>query len=67
LSVQAQSEQLCLWFICDSEWPLEDRVVKIYGSGHDARDLDIFRDQYLGTVQMLSGTFVVHVFLAPAP
>lgn len=66
LSCHLQRDEPCLWFLADYEDPrracpleYELRVFSTYMTGH--RFLDKKRE-FLGTVLMSNGTFVVHVF-----
>lgn len=60
LSVQWQHNNLCLWVLCEEDNVTEDRVVAIYGTGHD---LPMTTGDYVGTFQMEGGHLVFHVFL----
>lgn len=69
LSVQVQGRHLCLWAMVDGDSPLEDRSIRIFGTGNPIDDWvgnpideydDIGRFVFVGTAQM--GPFVWHVF-----
>ena len=59
LCVQVQNGVPCLWALCDPSAPKEKRYFEVFGTGHivtpGTRD-------YLGTVQLLDGALVLHVF-----
>jgi len=60
LSFQAQYDVLNLWA---AVWPnssLEERKFSIIGTGHDI-DMDYVK-KFIGTVQVMSGKFVWHLF-----
>lgn len=61
LCVQAQHDQPCLWAAVNpNEVATEDRKIRLAGTGHNLGDPENLR--YLGTFQVLDGTFVGHVF-----
>jgi hypothetical protein len=62
LSLQVQNDIPCLWALVDEdmEWR-ENRVFRIFGTGH------VFAASpgtFLGTVQLMEGALVFHVFEA---
>ena len=61
LCLQSQNNALCLWCLVDPEEDTEIRRFRIAGTGHPIEELGIER-QYIGTAQLLDGTFVAHVF-----
>lgn len=61
LSVQAQSNRAILWYLCDSEAPMEDRTIVRVVTG-DAPPEGVL---FIGTVQLDGGNFVVHIFERP--
>lgn len=65
LSVQVQNGMPCLWAAVDSnEMDLEERLFHIVGTGlpiqHDVEDDSV--DGFIGTIQLLDGRIVIHVF-----
>ena len=62
LTVQTQNEIPCLWALVDPDDPKEDRVIKIFGTGHPiVYDAGVDR-KYIGTYQLRGGSLVFHVF-----
>ncbi|MFH1110959.1 MAG: hypothetical protein V1790_17435 [Planctomycetota bacterium] len=59
LSVQAQWEVICLWVLVDLEDAPEKRYFRVAGTGHP---INHPVKQFIGTVQLLRGTLVFHVF-----
>lgn len=61
LAVQFQRGELCLWALVDPE--AEKKKVRVYvnGTGHPVRHNGTF----VGTVQMMGGDLVFHVFVDP--
>ena len=57
LTLQLQDDNPTLWFLCETDAPLQLRRFAIHGTGQDVPDT--FR-QYLGTFQ--TGALVWHVF-----
>lgn len=60
LYVGEQLGEVCLWALVDTEAPLVRRHLRIVGTGIDASDLN--EDQYIGSVLVLNGTYVYHIF-----
>ena len=61
LCVQVQNEIPCLWALVDDKRPTVRRIVHILGTGHVATGAE--SSHYVGTFQLLSGSFVGHVFV----
>ena len=61
LSVQVQNELPQLWALVDPAAEKEKRTIAIYGTGHPVPDNP---GDYIGTVQMLNGRLVWHIFAA---
>ena len=62
LSVQVQNEKPCLWALVDTEEEMETRYFEIFGTGHRVGvDMGVDR-KFIGTYQLLNGSFVGHVF-----
>lgn len=49
----------CLWFETDTDAPLMDRTIAIYGTGHP---MDSIPKRYIGTIQEAGGVLVWHVY-----
>lgn len=63
LKLAIQAGVPCLWALVDPTAPLEERHVRVYGTGHFIEDDDFIGDAiYAGS--FLDGLFVFHVFLA---
>jgi hypothetical protein len=60
LSVQDQGGTLCLWALCDITQEDSTRYVYIVGTGNSAGVSE--HSTYVGTVQMMGGRLVWHVF-----
>jgi hypothetical protein len=54
-------ERPCLWALVDDECEPTPREIRIYGTGH-AIKVDLSKYKYVGTFQVLNGSFVGHVF-----
>jgi hypothetical protein len=60
LSVQTQGGVLCLWAMVSPSNPLTDRIIFIFGTGHQIEDAENLA--FIGTFQVDGGRFVFHVF-----
>lgn len=61
LSVQIQRGDICLWALIDtSVKETNDVAIRIHGTGHDIEYDGNLR--FIGTVQMLLGDIVFHIF-----
>ena len=58
LTAQMQGEQCCLWALCDPQNVRRSRTILIHGTGHPVGDIA----RYIGSVQMVGGALVFHVF-----
>jgi hypothetical protein len=61
LSVHEQHEQVCLWALVDPD-PINgtvDRKFKTVGTGHDITETNL---QFIGSVHLIGGALVFHVF-----
>jgi len=58
LCVQMQNDTPCLWVLVEPIEEIEERVICMYGSGHDIEA----PGEYIGTVQVNGGALVFHVF-----
>lgn len=61
LSVQPQRDIPTIWALVETENPLMSRSFYVTGTGHEVPEF-IDAAAFLGTVQLLGGTFVEHVF-----
>ena len=59
LTVQVQQEIPCIWALVNPEIYLDNREIRIVGTGHKFDD-PLFK--YIGTFQQLDGSLVWHVF-----
>lgn len=59
LTVQVQKGTPCLWALVDTDKEAVERLIGIIGTGHPVPE-NVLR--YIGTFQVLEGTFVGHVF-----
>lgn len=59
-TVQTQNEIPCLWALVDPDADKEERIIEIFGTGHPIND-EIDRI-YIGTYQLMKGSFIGHVF-----
>ena len=59
LAVQTQRDYPYIWAIVDPEKPVDERRVKVYGTGHQLPDKP---GKYLGTFQLANGALVYHAF-----
>jgi len=62
-SAQTQFDRLTVWAIVDDKAPMEDREFRIAGTGHPLDDLNPADWKFLGTVQMMDGGLIWHVFV----
>jgi hypothetical protein len=61
LSVGEQRNALCVWYICETENPLnEQHWFSVYGTGHPLPENDL--GTFLGTVLTHGQNLVWHVF-----
>ena len=61
LTVQTQWDSPCLWAMIDPEEKQTEQVaIRVYGTGQPVSDSENLT--YIGTVQMLSGQLVFHIF-----
>lgn len=59
LNIQTQREIPCIWALVDTNEKIEDRKIKIYGTGHECGP---GREEYIGSFQLENGALVFHVF-----
>ncbi len=60
LSFQLQGAQPCLWALVDPFEEKETREFRVVGTGHDIEDSDSLR--FVGTIQMMDGILIWHLF-----
>ena len=62
LTVQNQFEEICIWAEVDTNQPTEWRYFEVFGSGHQIpEDMGVDRE-YIGTVMLMTGTLVFHIY-----
>lgn len=61
LHVNLQYNTICLWALVDPDATRERRLIAICGTGHSAPD----DGRYIGSVMMMGGDLVFHVFERP--
>lgn len=61
LSVHEQHGEICLWFLCDPTKPKVPRKFVVVPTG-EKREIT---GKYVGTVHMMGGHLVLHVFEEP--
>ncbi len=60
LCAREQSDQVCVWFICNPDAAKVRRTILMRGTGHDAPD---FKEAtYIGSAVVRLGALVWHVF-----
>jgi len=62
LHVDNQAERIYLWALVDRERPSELRTIRIVGTGHEVEIEDTHHPKHIGSLLMLDGRFVWHVF-----
>ena len=64
LTVQVQNGTPCIWAVVnDSQLVLEDRRFRLFSTGQHI-DVNLTHMRYIGTFQLVEGTFVGHLFEA---
>ena len=58
LCLKNQRESVCMWYECDTDYPIERVVIRCYGTGQEIEG----NLEYLGTVLTLNGNGVWHYF-----
>lgn len=61
LSLQVQRGKPCMWALVDTEAPIELRYFWFLETGCPATSC-VLRDEFIGTVQFLGGSYVLHLF-----
>jgi len=62
LTVQAQRGVPCIWALVDPEMENEERSFVMRGTGHPIDDNMVPFLNYVGTMQMMEGTLIWHLF-----
>jgi hypothetical protein len=64
LSVQVQDDKPCIWALVDPEAALEIKTIELITTGLTIHDADKYLEEfkYIGTCQLSTGNFVVHLF-----
>ncbi len=63
LSVGAQGTQMFVWALVDSTLPANHvKQFAIYGTGHEVKASLDYDQEFIGTVLMMGGSLVFHVF-----
>lgn len=65
LSVQSQNDKPCIWAICNTETKeMEERMFQVYGTCNPFYEGIHFgkEQQFIGTFQLMNGSFVGHLF-----
>lgn len=61
LAVQSQGgNSPCIWALVDTDAVKEQRSFTTYGTGHPFNEN--YKQEYLGTYQLMNGSLVFHVF-----
>jgi hypothetical protein len=60
LHVDVQNGVPCIWALVDSEAPIIERIIRVIGTGFSADDVKL--EQHIGSILVLHGTFVFHIF-----
>lgn len=63
LCAREQFDHICVWYRCDPQARLVERVLAIVGTGHPAPE----DGRYLGTASLSGGQLMFHVFLQTPP
>jgi hypothetical protein len=66
LTVQMQHNRPVIWAIGHPDFGTETRTFYIVGTGHEV-PIEVNRDKYVGTVQMLGGQLMLHIFEGHGP
>lgn len=59
ICAREQYEDICVWYRCDPEAPLEKRGIYVHGTGHSMIDDTA---KYIGTASVAGGKLIWHVF-----
>jgi len=61
INVQMQNDKICLWALVDPNMQEKAREIRVIGTGHPIYD-DSGKLAYIGTVQMMNGELIWHIF-----
>ncbi len=59
LCVNKQKGTVCIWYECDTDFPLENRIIYCFGTGHKMPNDDM---KYIGTILTAAENFVFHFY-----
>ena len=59
LYVNKQHGSVCVWYECDTNFPLENRIIYCFGTGHKMPNDDM---KYIGTVITTNDNLVIHFY-----
>ena len=59
LYIGKQQGCLCVWYECDTDFPVEERTIYCFGTGHEMPDEKM---RYIGTVFFECETVVFHFY-----
>lgn len=59
LHVAKQQGCLCVWYECDTDFPMEERTIYCFGTGYELPDEKM---RYIGTIFMYNETVVFHFY-----
>lgn len=62
LSVQVQHGEPRIWVMVDPAAPIENREFSVYGTDHPIPDDQGYLKEFIGTIQMMEGNLIFHVF-----
>ena len=62
MSVQSQFDGISLWALVDTDKPMVEYEVLIYGTGYEIYEPE-HKYNYVGTVQTYNGNYVWHIFI----
>jgi hypothetical protein len=62
LSVHEQANTPLFWALVDPKAKCEDRTFAVYQNGEEIRETEGTSKEYLGTIHLFQGEYVIHVF-----
>lgn len=63
LSVQSQFDTVTIWMLCETDKPKVKQTYLLFETGQSIEPAEEgFKYSFIGTVQILAGSYVVHVF-----
>jgi hypothetical protein len=62
LSFQCQNDKPFIWVMVNEGSPVKRRYFELHATGHKIKLDRLITHQYIGTIQMLSGELVWHLF-----